>query len=243
MSRAPSDKLENVFLRAALEGLGENAEVDEIEGHAEWSAGAGLVEVAHGHSPIPVARITDQGRDLAANRIAVEGVAPPITEKPMAGPSKIKRLPPDIRERLDERTDDESVTQREATEHVNELLAELYPDHPSVSKSALGRYDPAHAGGGRQDLGVPGVQGAVDHEARLAALQQGWADSDRDAQGPVLRSVAEDGHGRGDCRIHVGHGGPDQQARAYDAETREIGFRIGLPGAAGSRGGEPENGR
>lgn len=33
----------------------------------------------------------------------------------------------------------------------------------------------------------------MDHEARLAARQQGWGDGDRDAQGTVLRSVAEDG--------------------------------------------------
>lgn len=69
-----------MFLRVALEGLGENAEVDEIEGHAEWVVGAALVELAHRDFPIPVARITDQGRGLAADRLAVEEVAPPITE-------------------------------------------------------------------------------------------------------------------------------------------------------------------
>ena len=59
----------------------------------------------------------------------------------MGGPSSIKRLPPDIRERLDEWIRDEAVTQTEAAERVNELLAELYPDHPPVSRVAVHRYD------------------------------------------------------------------------------------------------------
>ena len=59
----------------------------------------------------------------------------------MGRPSSIKRLPPDIRERLDEWIRDEGVTQTEAAERVNELLAELYPDHPPVSRVAVHRYD------------------------------------------------------------------------------------------------------
>lgn len=59
----------------------------------------------------------------------------------MGRPSSIKRLPPDIRERLDSWIRDESVTQSEAAERVNELLAELYPDHPPVSRKAVNRYD------------------------------------------------------------------------------------------------------
>lgn len=55
--------------------------------------------------------------------------------------SSIKRLPPEIRERLDAWIRDESVTQTEAAERVNELLAELYPDHPPVSRQAVNRYD------------------------------------------------------------------------------------------------------
>lgn len=55
--------------------------------------------------------------------------------------SAVKRLPPEIRERLDEWIRDEAVTQVEATERVNELLAELYPDHPPLSRQAVNRYD------------------------------------------------------------------------------------------------------
>lgn len=59
----------------------------------------------------------------------------------MGRPSSVKLLPPEIRERLDAWIRDESVTQSEARERVNELLAELYPDHPPVSRSALSRYE------------------------------------------------------------------------------------------------------
>ncbi len=59
----------------------------------------------------------------------------------MGRPSSIKRLPPDIKQRLDSWIRDEAVTQAEAAERVNELLAELYPGHAPVSKSAVNRYD------------------------------------------------------------------------------------------------------
>ena len=59
----------------------------------------------------------------------------------MGRPSSIKRLPPDIKQRLDSWIRDEAVTQAEAVERVNELLAELYPGHAPVSKSAVNRYD------------------------------------------------------------------------------------------------------
>lgn len=59
----------------------------------------------------------------------------------MGRPSTVKRLPPEIRERLDAWIRDESVTQVEAAERVNELLAGLYPDHPPVSRRAVSRYD------------------------------------------------------------------------------------------------------
>ena len=59
----------------------------------------------------------------------------------MGRPSSVKLLPPEIRERFDEWIRDESVTQLEATERVNELLAELYPSHPPLSKSAVNRHD------------------------------------------------------------------------------------------------------
>ena len=58
----------------------------------------------------------------------------------MDRPSSVKRLPPEIRERLDGWIRDESVTQIEAARLVNGLLAELYPGHPPVSKSAVNRY-------------------------------------------------------------------------------------------------------
>ena len=59
----------------------------------------------------------------------------------MGRPSSVKRLPPEVRERLDAWIRDESVTQTEAAERVNELLAELYPDHSPVSRQAVNRYD------------------------------------------------------------------------------------------------------
>ena len=59
----------------------------------------------------------------------------------MARPSSVKRLPSEIRERLNGWIRDESVTQTEAAERVNELLAELYPEHAPVSRQAVNRYD------------------------------------------------------------------------------------------------------
>ena len=59
----------------------------------------------------------------------------------MGRPSTIKRLPPQVRERLNEWIRDESVTQSEAAALVNELLAQLYPGHPPVSRKAVNRYD------------------------------------------------------------------------------------------------------
>ena len=59
----------------------------------------------------------------------------------MGRPSSIKRLPPEVRERFDEWIRDDSVTQTEAAELLNELLAELYPDHPPVSRRAVSRWD------------------------------------------------------------------------------------------------------
>ena len=59
----------------------------------------------------------------------------------MGRPSSVKRLPPDIRERLDGWIRDESVTQTEAAERLNEALAELHPGHPPVSRRAVSRYD------------------------------------------------------------------------------------------------------
>lgn len=67
------------ILRAVLKGLGERAGREETEGHAEWLAGAGLVEFTR-KDPIMVVRITDRGRELAAGHIEIEGVAPPSAE-------------------------------------------------------------------------------------------------------------------------------------------------------------------
>ena len=103
----------------------------------------------------------------------------------MAGPSTIKRLPPDIRERLDEWVRDEAVTQREATERVNELL--------------------------------------VIETLRTLSFDL----SQKMATGEVT----------------AGHGRAGQQACADGAETREVGYRIGAPGATDPRGGEPAVGR
>ena len=67
------------ILRAVLKEMGERASCEETEGCAEWLAGAGLVEFTR-KDPIMVVRITGRGRELAAGRIEVDGVAPPIAE-------------------------------------------------------------------------------------------------------------------------------------------------------------------
>ena len=69
------------ILSSALRDLGEgSACIEETEGHLEWLAGVGLIETASKEMPVTLARITDRGRGVAAGRIAVEGVAPPIKE-------------------------------------------------------------------------------------------------------------------------------------------------------------------
>ena len=67
-------------LRACLGEFGENAGFEEMDDHAEWLAEAGLVEFTHKSSLVMVVRITDRGRELAAGRIEVDGVAPPIKD-------------------------------------------------------------------------------------------------------------------------------------------------------------------
>ena len=64
----------------------------------------------------------------------------------MGRPSTIKRLPREVRARLDEWLRDESITQSEARDRVNELLAELHPDHPPLSRSSVNRYVMARRG-------------------------------------------------------------------------------------------------
>lgn len=59
----------------------------------------------------------------------------------MGGPSTIRRLPPDVKAALDGWLRDPAVTQVEATERVNALLAEVDPDHAPVSRYAVNRYD------------------------------------------------------------------------------------------------------
>lgn len=56
----------------------------------------------------------------------------------MGRPSSIRSLPPDLRERLDEWLRDQSLTQQEARERLNEYLSER--DLPPVSRSAVNRY-------------------------------------------------------------------------------------------------------
>ena len=57
----------------------------------------------------------------------------------MSGPSTIARLPEDVREQLHGWLRDPGITQRQATERVNAVLALL--DQPPISKSAVNRYD------------------------------------------------------------------------------------------------------
>ena len=64
----------------------------------------------------------------------------------MARLSTIKRLPPEIRAHLDAWLRDDAVTAVEAAARVNELLAELHPNHPQVSRQAVNRYNLARRG-------------------------------------------------------------------------------------------------
>ena len=59
----------------------------------------------------------------------------------MGRSSSIARLPPDVRKALDDWIYDPAITQVEATDRLNALLAEVAPDHPPVSRAAVGRYD------------------------------------------------------------------------------------------------------
>ena len=73
----------------------------------------------------------------------------------MGRPSTIKRLPREVRARLDELLRDEGVAQIEAADLINTLLCKSYPDHPPVSRKAVNRYDLARRGAEswRKDLG------------------------------------------------------------------------------------------
>ena len=73
----------------------------------------------------------------------------------MGRPSTIKRLPREVRARLDELLRDESVTQTEATDLINALLDERHTGRPPVSRRAVNRYDLARRGAEswRKDLG------------------------------------------------------------------------------------------
>lgn len=57
----------------------------------------------------------------------------------MSRPSRIARLPPGVREELQGWLRDPGITQTEATERANELLAAL--DLPPVSRHSVNRYD------------------------------------------------------------------------------------------------------
>ena len=56
-------------------------------------------------------------------------------------PSSIHRLPKNVREALHGWLNDPGITQTEAAERVNAMLAEVAPEHPRVSRKAVNRYD------------------------------------------------------------------------------------------------------
>ena len=58
---------------------------------------------------------------------------------PMSRPSRVARLPAEVREELHAWLRDPGITQTEATERANELLAAL--DLPPLSRHSVGRYD------------------------------------------------------------------------------------------------------
>ena len=59
----------------------------------------------------------------------------------MGRPSTVNRLPENVREALHGWLNDPAITQQEATERTNALLAEVAPQHPQVSYHAVNRYD------------------------------------------------------------------------------------------------------
>ena len=58
----------------------------------------------------------------------------------MGRQSTVRRLPAHVLEALEGWLRDPAITQREATRRTNLLLDEVAPEHPRVSKSAVGRY-------------------------------------------------------------------------------------------------------
>ena len=59
----------------------------------------------------------------------------------MGRPSTVRRLPGRVKEALDAWLRDPGVTQVEATERVNAMLAEFAPGHAPVSRQSVNRYD------------------------------------------------------------------------------------------------------
>ncbi|MDE0125356.1 MAG: DUF3486 family protein [Bryobacterales bacterium] len=59
----------------------------------------------------------------------------------MGRPSTVNRLPENVREALHGWLNDPAITQEEATQRTNALLAEVAPEHPRVSYQAVNRYD------------------------------------------------------------------------------------------------------
>ena len=59
----------------------------------------------------------------------------------MGSPSSVRRLPDSVREALHGFLRDPAITQAEARERANALLAEIDPDRPPLSRSAVNRYD------------------------------------------------------------------------------------------------------
>ena len=94
--------------------------------------------------------------------------------------STIKRLPPEIRARLDELLGDERVTQFETAALINELLCESYPDRPRVSRQAVNRYDMARRGAEswRKDL--------VEIAARISPITAEGAAAAGDEMGAIV---------------------------------------------------------
>lgn len=72
--------------------------------------------------------------------------------RPNASTSSIDRLPADIRSLLEAWILDRGVTQTEAVRLCNDALAELYPEHPKVSRSAVSRHSIAMRKAGERML-------------------------------------------------------------------------------------------
>ena len=159
----------------------------------------------------------------------------------MGRPSSIRRLPPDLRERLEAWLRDKRLTQVEAATLLNEFLAER--DLPQVSRRAVNRYARSMDKVGEKMRQSKEMADALDRPAGRGALRQGRPAGHLDDDHAGLRDQPQ-AAGRQDRRRFDAR--PDPAAAR--AEPHGAAPAAGLKGqrrarAADPRGGAPRGGR